>query len=194
MGEAFTGVSWTWVLIRATGITAWCILTAVVAWGLFAAARRAGGAAAPRAAALHRRLVSLALGLLLAHMSLLLIDTYEPFTLVQILVPFAASWRTLAVALGITAFWLTVPAWLLARLRGRRSRRWFRRAHLCAYAAWPLATSHYVLAGTDALTPWSLAILIGGTAAVVAALLLRSAGRRGGARLATVDTGPAGSA
>jgi hypothetical protein len=41
------------------------------------------------------------------------------------------------------------------------------------------------LAGTDALTPWSLAILIGGTAAVVTTLLLRSAGRRTGTRLAT---------
>lgn len=175
MGDVLAGVSWTWVLIRATGLTAWCALTAVVGSGLFAAARRAGGTSAARAAALHRRLVPLALGLLTAHMSLLLVDTYEPFTAVEILVPFAASWRTLAVALGITAFWLILPAWLLAGRR--RSRRWFRRAHLCAYAAWPLATAHYVLAGTDALTPWSLAILVGGTAAVAAALVVRSAVR-----------------
>ena len=175
MGETLAGVSWTWVLIRATGITAWCVLTALIVWGLLAASRRAAGATAPRAAALHRRMVPLALGLLAAHMALLLIDTYEPFTVVEILVPFTASWRTLAVGLGTVAFWLTVPVWVLDRLRGRRSRRWFRRAHLCAYAVWPLATGHYVLAGTDALTAWSLTILIGGTAAVVVALLARPA-------------------
>jgi sulfoxide reductase heme-binding subunit YedZ len=182
-------MSWTWVLIRSTGITAWFTLTAVVVWGLVAAARRSGGAPAPRAAALHRRLVAVALSLLLAHMGLLLIDTYEPFTVVQILVPFTASWRTLAVALGTIAFWLILPVWLVVRLRGR-SRRWFPAAHLCAYAAWPLATGHYVLAGTDALTAWSLAILIGGTAAVVIALLLRArtsarAGSRAGSRVAS---------
>ncbi len=174
MGEALAGVSWTWVLIRATGITAWCTLTAVVVWGVVAAARRSGGAPVPRAVALHRRLVAVALSLLLVHMGLLLVDTYEPFTVVQILVPFTASWRTVPVALGTFAFWLTVPVWLLVRLSGRFSRRWFRRAHLCAYAAWPLATAHYVLAGTDTLTLWSLAILIGGTGAVVAALAVRA--------------------
>lgn len=174
MGEALGEFSWTWVLIRATGITAWCALTAVVVWGLVAAVRRSGGAPAPRAAALHRRLVGLALSLLAAHMGLLLIDSYEPFSLAQILVPFTASWRTLAVALGTLAFWSAVPVWLLVRLGGRRSRRWFGSAHLCAYAAWPLATAHYVLAGTDALSVWSLAILIAGTAAVVVGLLLRA--------------------
>jgi len=174
MVEALAGVSWTWVLIRASGITAWCTLTAVVVWGLVAAARRSRGAPAPRAAALHRRLVAVALSVLLVHMVLLLIDTYEPFTVVQVLVPFTASWRTVAVTLGTLAFWLIVPVWLLVRFGGPRSRRWFPPAHLCAYAAWPLATGHYVLAGTDALTVWSLAILLGGTAAVVAALLARA--------------------
>jgi hypothetical protein len=37
-----------------------------------------------------------------------------------------------------------------------------------------LATAHYVLAGTDALTIWSLVILIGGTGAVVVALAVRA--------------------
>jgi hypothetical protein len=41
-----------------------------------AAARRSGGSPAPRAAALHRRLVAVALSLLLVHMVLLLVDTY----------------------------------------------------------------------------------------------------------------------
>jgi predicted ferric reductase len=175
VGEALAGVSWTWVLIRATGITAWCTLTAIVAGGLIAAARRSGGKPAPRVAALHRRLVPLGLGMLAAHLSLLLIDTYEPFTVVEILVPFTASWRPLAVALGIVAFWLIVLTWSLDRVHSRRGRRWFRWAHLLSYAAWPLATAHYVLAGTDALSAWSLAILVGGTAAVVAGLLARSA-------------------
>lgn len=175
MPEALAAVPWTWVLIRATGITAWCALTAVLIVGLLATVRRTRGVAAPRAVLLHRRLVSLALSLLAVHAALLLVDTYEPFTVVQVLVPFTASWRPLPVALGTAALWLILAVWLLGRLRGRYSRRWFPRAHVCAYAAWPLATAHYVLAGTDALTWWSITILIAGTGAVVAALLARAA-------------------
>ena len=174
MPESLDGVSWSWVLIRATGIAAWCALTAVLAWGLAAAALRARGVAPTWAVWLHRWLPTLALGLLFAHMALLLVDSYQPFTVVEILVPLAAPWRPVAVALGTVAFWLIVPAWLLGRLRGQRQYRWFKRAHLLAYAAWPLATAHYVLAGTDALAPWSLAILIGGTAVMVGALLARA--------------------
>lgn len=162
------------MLIRATGIAAWCALTAVVAWGLAAAALRLRGASPTRAVWLHRWLPTLALGLLFAHMALLLVDSYQPFTVVEILVPLAAPWRPVAVALGTVAFWLIVPAWLLGRLRGQRRYRWFTRAHVLAYAAWPLATAHYVLAGTDALAPWSLAILIAGTAVVVGGLLARA--------------------
>lgn len=175
MREALAAVPWTWVLIRATGITAWCALTAVLIVGLLATVRRTRGVAAPRAVLLHRRLVSLALSLLAVHAALLLVDTYEPFTVVQVLVPFTASWRPLPVALGTAALWLILAVWLLGRLRGRYPRRWFPRAHVCAYAAWPLATAHYVLAGTDALTWWSITILIAGTGAVVAALLARAA-------------------
>ncbi len=178
MREALAAIPWTWVLIRATGITAWCALTAVLIVGLLATIRRTGGVASPRAVLLHRRLVSLALSLLAVHAALLLVDTYEPFTVVQVLVPFTASWRPLPVSLGIVALWLVMAVWLLGRLRGRYPHRWFPHAHVCAYAAWPLATAHYVLAGTDALTWWSITILIAGTGAVVAALLARAATQR----------------
>ena len=56
---------------------------------------------------------------------------------------------------------------------GLAGNRWFKRAHLLAYAAWPLATAHYVLAGTDALAEWSLALLFTGTALIVMGLLAR---------------------
>ncbi|MEY4136818.1 MAG: hypothetical protein RL205_946, partial [Actinomycetota bacterium] len=39
--------------------------------------------------------------------------------------------------------------------------------------AWPIATAHYVLAGTDALASWSLAFLIAISAIIVFALIAR---------------------
>jgi DMSO/TMAO reductase YedYZ heme-binding membrane subunit len=175
-------IPWNWVLIRASGITAWGLLTAVVVVGLVLATRLPPRlASAPRLLPLHRWLGALALAFTGLHMALLLIDPVEPFTVVEILVPFTAPWEPVAVALGTIALWLLLPVSVIGRLRSRVARvggAWFTRAHWLAYAAWPLATAHYVLAGTDALTEWSLGLLITGTVLVVVALLLRGNAHR----------------
>lgn len=176
MPDLIDGVPWTWVIIRASGVAAWLALTAVVAWGLAVRAVKASGRPFSRALSLHRWLGTVALLLVLVHMGLLLVDTYEPFTLVEIIVPFVAPWKPIAVGLGTIAFWLMVPAWLLGRMRHRWGDRWFLRVHMLAYAAWPLATAHYVMAGTDALALWSLALLVAGVT-VIAVLLLSQASR-----------------
>ena len=146
---------WTWLGIRASGITTWGLLTAVVLWGILLRTRLLGRATSPlRLLDLHRWLGAIALGFLLVHMTLLLFDPSVHFTALQVLVPGLAPWQTLAVGLGSIAFWLLLPVSFLGRLRARMGlagNRLFKRAHLLAYAAWPIATAHYVMAGTDAL-------------------------------------------
>lgn len=168
---------WTWLAIRASGITAWGLLTAVVVWGILLRTRVLGRLAPEiRLLDLHRWLGAIALGFLAVHMALLLVDPYISFTVGQILIPGTAPWQTLAVALGSVAFWLMIPVSFLGRLRarmGQAGNRWFKRVHLLAYAAWPVATAHYVLAGTDALAEWSVGLLFAGTGLVVMALLAR---------------------
>ena len=170
-------IPWTWLGIRASGITTWGLLTAVVLWGILLKTQILGRVASPmRLLDLHRWLGAVALGFLLVHMALLLIDPAVHFTPLQILIPGMAPWETLAVALGTIAFWLLIPVSFLGRLRAKMGlvgNRWFKRAHLLAYAAWPFATAHYVLAGTDALAEWSLAMLFAGGALIVMALLAR---------------------
>ena len=172
-----SGIPWTWLAIRGSGITAWGLLTAVVVWGVLLRTQLLGRLASPlRLLVVHRWLGAVAMGFLALHMVLLLIDPAVQFTVTQVLVPGMAPWETLAVALGTLAFWALIPVTFLGRLRsrlGRAGNRWFSRAHLLAYAAWPLATMHYVLAGTDALAEWSLALLFAGTGVVVTALLAR---------------------
>ena len=170
-------IPWTWLAIRGTGLTAWGLLTAVVVWGILLKTQILGRLAPPmRLLDLHRWLGAIALAFLALHLGLLLIDPAVKFTLGQILIPGTAPWQTLATALGTIAFWLLIPVTFLGRLRarmGQAGNRWFSRAHLLAYAAWPIATAHYVLAGTDALTEWSIGILFAGTALVVLGLLAR---------------------
>lgn len=170
-------ISWTWIGIRASGVTAWGLLTAVVLWGILLRTRILGRAASPtRLLDLHRWLGISALGFLALHMVLMLVDPFLPFSLAQILVPGLSTWEPLAVAFGILSFWLIIPVSIIGRLRPRMANSgatFFQRSHWLAYAAWPVATAHYVLAGTDALADWSLGILISGTALLVFGLLAR---------------------
>ncbi len=170
-------VAWTWLGIRAAGITAWGLLTAVVLWGILLRTRILGHAASPtRLLDLHRWLGAVALSFLAIHMVLLLFDAYLPFTIAQVLIPGLSSWETFAVALGSIAFWLLIPVSIVGRFRPRLKNAGaslFQRTHWLAYAAWPVATMHYVLAGTDALASWSLALLIAGAGLLVFGLIAR---------------------
>jgi sulfoxide reductase heme-binding subunit YedZ len=170
-------ISWTWLGIRASGITAWGLLTAVVLWGILLKTQLLGRLAPPmRLLDLHRWLGAIALAFLMLHMVLLMVDSFMQFSVGQILIPGLAPKEALAYGLGTVAFWLMVPVSFLGRLRakmGQAGNRWFKNAHLIAYAAWPFATAHYVMAGTDALSQWSLGLLFAGTALIVMALLAR---------------------
>ena len=170
-------VPWTWFLIRASGITAWGLLTAVVLWGILLRTRLLGRLASPMSLLdMHRWLGVTALAFLALHMVMLLIDPMVAFTVPQLLIPGLAPWKTMAVSMGVVAFWLLIPVSVFGRIRtrlGKAGNSIFQRVHFIAYAAWPLATAHYVLAGTDALTEWSLALLIAAGALMVFALLAR---------------------
>lgn len=170
-------IPWTWLAIRASGVTAWGLLTAVVLWGILLRTRFLGHRAQPFSLlSLHRWLGATALAFLAIHLGLLLVDPAVRFTIPEILIPGLAPWQTFAVALGTLSLWTLLPVSFLGRLRnrlGRTGAAWFARAHYLAYAAWPLATAHYVLAGTDALAEWSIGLLIAGSALLVLALLIR---------------------
>ncbi len=162
--------------MRASGITAWTLLSATIMWGLLLRTRLLPAASPMRLMGLHKYLGSLALLTLGIHLVTVLLDPTLHFTWVNALVPFTASWKPLALAAGIIAAYLMVPVQLVARVRARMGKAgatWFNRTHLIAYAAWPLATAHYVMAGTDALVPASLMLIASVTLIIVLLLTAR---------------------
>ena len=177
MLNAFFDLPWTWIGIRASGLIAWSLLTCVVVWGLLLRTRLMGDKASPKALfTMHRWLGALAIAFLILHFVLLLIDPVMTFTVTQVFIPFTSPWEPIAVGLGTLAMWALLPVTVIGRLRsklGKAGASMFKRSHLLAYIAWPLATMHYVLAGTDALAEWSLAMLISGTVVIVLLLLAR---------------------
>lgn len=175
--DAAVEIPWTWLGIRATGVTAWGLLTAVVLWGLLLRTRLLGTSIKPPVLlGMHRWLGALALGFLTLHLALLLFDPVVAFTIPQLFIPGLAPWEPFAVALGVVAMWLILPISVVGRIRqrlGRNGAKIFARTHVIAYSAWPLATAHYVLAGTDALTDWSIGLLITASALLIFGLLAR---------------------
>jgi predicted ferric reductase len=171
-----SNLPWMWFAMRASGLTAWTLLSATIMWGLLLRTRLLPAASPMRLMGLHKYLGSLALVTLAVHLVTVLLDPTMHFTWVNALIPFTASWKPLALAAGIIAAYLMVPVQLVARVRARMGKSgatWFNRTHLIAYAAWPLATAHYVMAGTDALAPASIMLLSSVTLVIVLLLTAR---------------------
>ena len=170
-------IAWSWLTIRASGVVAWALLSAVVFWGLFLRTRILGKKTTPvNLLHLHRWLGTLALVALAVHLGALLIDPVVKFTIPEILVPGLASWQPIPVALGTLALWCMLPVSLIGRIRtkmGKKGNAFFKKSHLIAYFAWPLATAHYVLAGTDAMAEWSIALIIFVSVILIFLLLTR---------------------
>jgi methionine sulfoxide reductase heme-binding subunit len=162
-----------WYLSRATGIVAYLMLTASVLWGIALAARVFAAKKRPWLLDLHRWLGGLTMFFLGFHLLSLVADSSVKFGLADLLVPFAASWNPVAVALGIFALWLLVAVETTSLAVKRLSRNLWRGVHLFSYAAFWLTSIHGALAGTDSSRGLYVAVSVLAVSAVVAAALHR---------------------
>jgi DMSO/TMAO reductase YedYZ heme-binding membrane subunit len=173
-----------WYLARATGYVAWALVTTSVITGLLLSTRLTNGRPTPAwILDLHRFLAGTAVAFTGLHLVGLVADNYVHFGAADILPPFASSWRTGAVALGIIAMYLLAAVEISSLLMRRLPRRLWRSIHLSSYVAFWLATFHLVTAGTDANNPLSKIATAVVIATVVFLTLVRAlSGRRGGRR------------
>jgi predicted ferric reductase len=159
-----------WHVARVGGIVAWALVTASVVWGLLLSTGVAGRRLrANWLADLHRFLGGLAVVFTAVHVVALLFDRFVPFSVIQVLVPFTASWKPTAIALGVVAMWLLLAVEVTSLLRHRLSKRAWRGVHLGSFALFWAASLHGALAGTDAAGAW---FRVGSVAAVAGVLFL----------------------
>ena len=175
-----------WYTARAGGMLAFALLTASVVLGLVLSGR-ARLPRWPRFAVedVHRFAGLLAGTFVGIHVLALLLDTYVPFSLSQILVPGTASYRPLATALGVVGLELLAALALANRYRKRLSYRFWRRTHYLNFAVWALALVHGVASGTDSGTPWAVGLYALAAGAVGGLLVWRASG---GGTLAAVES------
>lgn len=156
-----------WYLSRASGITAWLLVTASVLWGMALSTKALGARPkGPWLADLHRFLGGLAVAFTGIHMVALWADSWTPFGLRELLVPFASTWKPGAVAVGVVAFWLLLAVEATSLAMRRLPRHWWRWVHLASYALYALASIHLLAAGTDAANPL-LKVAVGASAGAV---------------------------
>ena len=170
-----------WFVARASGITAWAFAMASVIWGMALSTKVLGSRPKPAwLLDLHRQLGGITVLLTLAHVVALLLDGYVQLDPVDVLVPFASSYETGAVAAGVLALWLLGAVEVTSLLQRRLPRRAWHLVHLSSYTVAALSTLHLFAAGTDAANPL-LVVGAWGSWAVVGFLALAhalGAGRR----------------
>ena len=167
-----------WYAARASGVAAYVVLSLVVSVGL-----TLGGKAQnrrwPRFSVedVHRFGGLLVGSLIGVHVLAIAADSFLPFSVVQLIVPFTSTYRPLWTGLGIAAAELLLALAITNHYRRRLPYRFWRTAHYANFVIWALASVHGLMSGTDRGAAW-LAILYGISVATVIMLLLWRFGRR----------------
>lgn len=157
-----------WYATRVFAFLSYLAIAGSVVYGLLLSTKLLDAIAhRPISVALHQDLASVGLGLGMIHAMLLTLDRTMPFTLAQVLVPFAAPYRPVWVGIGQLAGYLVIVVVASFYLRRRIGQRAWRLLHVTTFAAFAGSAAHGLLSGTDSSTPWAWAIYAGSTALVV---------------------------
>ena len=168
LGAAEVAERLPWYLSRAAGVTAYLLLTGTTVLGLVISTRIAGRRLArPVVFGLHEHLAWLGLAVTGLHLGALLADSYVPFRVTDLLVPFASPYRPGAVALGVLSLYLSAVITGSFYVRARIGHRTWRALHMASFATYALATAHGILAGSSSTQPWMQALYLGSGATVV---------------------------
>lgn len=167
-----------WLLSRISGLTAFVALSLDVILGLLVSTRAANHLFGKGVAVeLHRWISPITLALVLGHGVLLLADGYIRFDALDVLVPFASSYRPVAVGLGVLAAYLALVVHASFSFRKRIGPAMWRRLHYLSFVALAGSALHALLAGTDSAS-WFVRGLYAVPLAIVAVLLVVRIARR----------------
>jgi len=171
-----------WYVTRASSVIAWVLLTGSVVLGILLSTRVMRKIDNPAwLQDLHRYVSGLALIFVGLHMVSLMLDNFVHFSLAELLVPGATAGssvssvqaKTLAVTLGVLAFYLLVAVQVTSWFMNKLPRKFWKGVHYSAYGALVLVTFHAAFSGTDVPQLWykTLSIVLIGAAA--GAILVR---------------------
>ena len=160
-----------WILARASGLTAYFLLTLSVLAGLVLKSRPFGRKLSAAAVVdTHRFLATLGLGAVGLHALTLVLDSTIQVSLPALVVPGLVSYRPVWVAMGVVAVDLMILVIVSFPLRKRIGMKAWRRLHWATYALWPVALMHALGNGTDGASTWLRGLAVVCISAVVTAV------------------------
>lgn len=164
-----------WFATRGAGVVSLILFSVVACLGLLAVARTQS-AWWPRflTVELHRTLALLSVAFVAIHVLTAVLDPFTHLGIASVLVPLASAYRPLPVAFGVVSLYLVAAVVGTSLVRDRIGHRAWRAVHWTSYASWPLAVEHTLTAGSDAFSPWLLAITAVCVLAVGVSLLVRA--------------------
>ncbi len=163
-----------WYVARAAGLTAYLLLTGVVLLGLTMSAKKTFPGWPRFTVEDIHRFGGLLVGSFIAiHVVTIAIDSWLPFSIGSLIVPFLSRYRPLWVGLGVVSMELLAALAITNHYRRRVSYSFWRRAHYLNFVVWTAATVHGLGSGTDRSAPWMIGLFALSTAAVAAATVWR---------------------
>ncbi|MDA8346665.1 MAG: hypothetical protein M0Z66_14530 [Thermaerobacter sp.] len=176
-------MEWQWIAARASGFTAYGLVTLATVFGLLLSQRWQSRRVWPRLIndQMHQHVVLLAGVFTAIHGIAVWVDPFTKFTWLEVVLPGISHYRPLWMALGIVAAYLGMAVVITGWLRPKIGYAWWRRLHYLTFIVWLLATLHGLGDGSDSRTAWAIGIYGISSAAVVGltlARLLRPAGSR----------------
>ncbi|EKN68423.1 ferric reductase-like transmembrane domain-containing protein [Schinkia azotoformans] len=161
----------TWELIRAAGLTSYFLLFVSAACGILFSIKVATHKTNQLLQITHQSAgwISLLFGLF--HGLLLYIDTYKPYTLTEIFIPFTTKEETLLNGFGTISLYLLVLLFISGDIMKKIGAKVWRRIHGLALPLVIIASVHGILLGTDASNAWAI-ILYAGALAIILSLLI----------------------
>jgi sulfoxide reductase heme-binding subunit YedZ len=163
-----------WLASRASGITAFLLVSCSVLIGLAMATKILRGRVKPPVLAkLHEHLALAGLVAIAVHAITLLGDAWLNPGTTGVLVPFTMDHEPLFTGLGIIAAYLAALLGLSFYVRRRIGTKRWRSLHRLTLLVYVLGVIHTLGAGTDASTPWLQAILLVTGAPILFLTLLR---------------------
>ena len=174
MLDNILGIFSTWTAIRLSGFLALFFITFSVGFGMMSKVSWLK----KKKALSHFIHLSSAWGSVLSlvvHLSFLLTDTYQPYTLKELFVPFSANYAPFAAGLGTLAFYFIMINYLTSKYGMKKLKReTWKKIHWLAIPAWIFALVHGVMIGTDTVTSWALMYYLVCFFSILLLVLIRS--------------------
>ena len=139
-----------WNLTRASANIATVLILLTILWGVLLTTRILKPNDRPAwLRDLHTWMGGLALAFTVIHMVTLIADSYISFDVVDVLVPFASSWRPIPVTLGVLGFYILAAVQITSLFMMKLDRKTWHRIHILSYLQFIIVIAHALTAGSD---------------------------------------------